>query len=284
MPHRSKPPEKRSPGKFSVERPIWRLAGGKLRPVNDALIEERPVRLSFAGQEAAVLMATPGLERELAAGFALTMGWAGPDAPPPEVTWDEASRTAEVELALPQDAGLGAKAAGGGPLGSEQAPPLESGPGYSLDQVMGFTRAMAANQPIFDLTGASHAAAVFDHHAQMMVLAEDVGRHNAMDKALGSVWLGGGLGRAGAVGFSGRQSVEMVLKVVRAGIGLLAGISAPSARAARKAEELKLTLCGFSRKNRLNIYTHPGRISVEGEKLGAPRPDGHGIDLEKGGF
>ena len=261
---------------FCSPKTIWRLAGGRLRPVEDALIEERTVRLSFAGKEAAVLMATPGLERELAAGFALTMGWARPEDEPPEIVWDEASRTAETDLKLPPETGLGAKAAGGGPLGSEQAPPLGPGCGYSLEQVMGFTRAMAANQPIFDLTGASHAAAVFDSDAGMLTLAEDVGRHNAMDKALGSVWLRGLLGRAGAVGFSGRQSVEMVLKVVRAGIGLLAGVSAPSARAAKKAEELKLTLCGFSRKNRLNIYTHPGRISVEGKPLKAPLPKGPG--------
>ena len=265
---------------YSSKRPIWRLAHGELEPVHDELIEERPVRLCFAGQETAVLMATPGQERELAAGFTLTMGWAKPADAPPEIAWDESSRTVEVNLPLPQGAGLGAKAAGGGPLGSEKAPRLWPGCGYSLEEVMGFTRAMSANQPVFDVTGASHAAAVFDCRTRMLVLAEDVGRHNAMDKALGSVWLQGLLGQAGAVGFSGRQSVEMVLKVARAGIGILAGVSAPSALAARKAQELGLTLCGFSRRNRLNIYTHPGRISLGGETLGDPRPEGDGLAPE----
>ena len=122
-------------------------------------------------------------------------------------------------------------------------------------------RQMGGQQRVFQQTGGSHAAAVFDSAGTLLAVAEDLGRHNALDKAIGLALLRrGDLTGCGAV-LSSRLSLEMVLKAVRSGIEILLAVSAPTSLAIEVAQRFGVTLCGFVREGRATIYTHPQRIS-----------------------
>jgi FdhD protein len=120
---------------------------------------------------------------------------------------------------------------------------------------------MRSGQVLFDRTGATHAAAIFSHRGDLLAIAEDIGRHNALDKAIGKCLLGNIDTSGCAVCLSGRVSFELAAKSARAGIELIAAVSAPSSLAVRVAEACNITLCGFVRGEKATIYTHPRRIS-----------------------
>lgn len=119
---------------------------------------------------------------------------------------------------------------------------------------------MHDSQQIFRQTGGSHAAAIFDQSGEVLAVAEDLGRHNALDKAIGMVLLHrGDVANCGAV-LSSRLSLEMILKAVRTGLQMMLAVSAPTSLAIDVAEKFGVTLCGFVRDNRATIYTHPQRV------------------------
>lgn len=119
---------------------------------------------------------------------------------------------------------------------------------------------MRNRQAIFDSTGGAHGAAIFDSALSVVAVTEDLGRHNALDKAIGYRFLGD-QGFAGCGAFiSSRISYEMVAKAVRAGFEILAAISAPTSLAIEMAERSGMTLCGFVRSGSAEVYTHPHRI------------------------
>lgn len=120
---------------------------------------------------------------------------------------------------------------------------------------------MSEQQRIFRHTGGSHAAAIFDGQGTVLAVAEDLGRHNALDKVIGMVLLErGDLTNCGAV-LSSRLSVEMVVKAVRANLQMMLAVSAPTSLAIDVAEKFGVTLCGFVREKRATIYTHPDRVT-----------------------
>jgi FdhD protein len=116
-------------------------------------------------------------------------------------------------------------------------------------------------QHIFRMTGGAHAAGISDSSGKISAFAEDIGRHNALDKAIGKCLLGGLPMKSCAVALSGRVSLEMVTKSARAGIELIAAVSAPTSLAIEAAERWNITLCGFVRSDKLNVYTHSKRIT-----------------------
>ncbi len=119
---------------------------------------------------------------------------------------------------------------------------------------------MEGRQRLFNRTGGAHAAAVFSPAAELLATAEDLGRHNALDKAIGQCLLRGRATAGCGVLMSGRVSLEMIVKAARAGIELVAAVSAPSSLAVEAAAALGVTLCGFVRDGRLTAFSHPRRL------------------------
>jgi FdhD protein len=121
--------------------------------------------------------------------------------------------------------------------------------------------AMRQDQGIFDQTGGSHAAAIFDSAGQVVAVAEDLGRHNALDKAIGLALLQHGTITGFGVALSSRLSLEMVVKAIRSDLEIVLAVSAPTSLAVEVAQHFGVTLCGFVREDRATIYTHPARIT-----------------------
>ncbi len=117
-------------------------------------------------------------------------------------------------------------------------------------------------QTTFALTGSSHAAALFDRDGAILTFAEDIGRHNALDKAIGKCLLMRQATRGCGVVLSGRVSLEMIAKAARAGVELVVAVSGVSSYAIAAALRWNITLCGFVRNGRINIYTDPTRIRL----------------------
>lgn len=119
---------------------------------------------------------------------------------------------------------------------------------------------MREGQTIFDQTGGSHAAAIFDQCGNILFVAEDLGRHNALDKAIGMALLQRGTVAGCGVVLSSRVSLEMVLKAVRTGLQMMLAVSAPTSLAIEVADKFGVTICGFVREQRATVYSHPQRV------------------------
>lgn len=126
----------------------------------------------------------------------------------------------------------------------------------------GLPDALAASQPLFDRTGGLHAAGLFDRDGEPLSVAEDVGRHNALDKAIGERFLTGADDAPAVAVLSGRVSFELVQKAAAARVPIICAVSAPSSLAVDTADRLGLTLAGFVRDGRLTVYTHPERVAA----------------------
>lgn len=120
--------------------------------------------------------------------------------------------------------------------------------------------AMRSRQAAFDESGGTHAAGIFNREGHLLHISEDIGRHNAVDKAIGALLLQRKLGEAVCITVSGRISYEIVNKARAAGIPILASVSAPSGMAVEMAGEAGMTLLAFCRNDKLTVYTHPERI------------------------
>jgi FdhD protein len=251
----------------------------------DALATEEPleIRVVPAGRGAtrvAVTMRTPGADFELAAGFLFAEGIVrSPQdvtairyctegeqlfnvvnvALSPGAAWDPAT-LAERAFAVTSACGVCGKASIEAAMGAE-CPRIESGLAVRAEVLLALPDALRSAQAVFERTGGLHAAALFTAEGRLVRVREDVGRHNALDKLVGAALLAGELPLAdGVVLVSGRLSFELAQKAARAGVPVLAGVSAPSSLAVELAESVGMTLAGFVRGSRFNVYAGGGRI------------------------
>jgi FdhD protein len=259
--------------------PIRRYRRGKVQELTDLVVVEEPLEIRISGEPFQVLMRLPGYEKELALGFlytegivrdlseVITMHFCGtatdPLLPPNVVDvklTDAALARRErrhLEVAY-SSCGLCAKEAVAEIC--QKVPRVESSLTISAAALLDLMDRLLAAQPIFKATGGTHAVALATPGGDVFVTAEDVGRHNAMDKVIGRALLERRHLSGLVALLSGRLSFEMALKAIRAGLPLLAAVSAPTTMALALAQELGLTTVGFAREGRLNIYTHPQRI------------------------
>jgi len=236
--------------------------------VSDEVAVEEPLEIRVDGRALAVTMRTPGHDEELAAGFLYGEGLidTAPDAiGPPE---DLAANVVELSGPLLRDPGQrrfytssSCGVCGKGALEevAVHSSPLPDGPVVPRGVLAALPDRLG--QPTFERTGGLHATGLFDAGGESLISREDVGRHNAMDKVVGRRLLDRGLPLHGQVlCVSGRLSFELVQKAAVAGAPILVGVGAPSSLAISLAADRGLTLCGFARRGRLNVYSRAERV------------------------
>ena len=141
---------------------------------------------------------------------------------------------------------------------------LDGGPHVTAELLYGLPERLREAQGIFESTGGLHATGLFNSTGELVALREDVGRHNALDKLVGWAVLQGKVPlHDSLIVVSGRSSYEILQKAITAGAGVVCGISAPSSLAVALAERFGVTLVGFLRERRFNVYAHQRRILLE---------------------
>ena len=235
--------------------------------ISDVVAIEEPLEIRVDGAPLAVTMRTPGHDEELALGFLYGEGLidavreAG-------LTDDLANNTIEVAGPLIRDPGSrsfyttsSCGVCGKGALEEVAVTSAPLGPGPAITRELAAALPSRLEQPAFERTGGLHATGLFTAAGELLFSREDVGRHNAMDKVVGRALREGLLPLAGHVlCVSGRLSFELVQKAAVAGAPILVGVGAPSSLAVELADDRGLTLCGFARRGRVNVYTRPERI------------------------
>jgi len=261
-----------------------RGAHAAVRP--DRIVGEEPMEIRAVGPDGsapvsvAVTMRTPGHDAELAVGFLVTEGLIRPgdvdrttigdiatvSQPENEITvhlvraLDPAAISARHFVAT-ASCGICGKAS----LDqvAVRCDPLQAGPLVTPAALVGLPAALRSAQALFEETGGIHAAGLFDAAGRLLLLREDVGRHNALDKLVGAAALAGELPlRERVLLVSGRVSFEIVQKAAVAGIPIVAAISAPTDLAVDAARRLSMTLVGFLRGDGFNIYTGEERVAL----------------------
>jgi len=254
-------------------RPVRKVTPAGVEDVEDALAVEHWLRITLNGREVAALMCSPGHEEELGAGFALTQGLirsrvdllSSALRTDPELG-DTVRIVIPVELSLSMAERVTARGVCGGDVRLDADLPVldRDEPVVRADVLERMARGMTAGQKVYKRSGGTHAAGVFTVDGELVVVREDVGRHNALDKAVGHCLLSScGLGDKVIV-ITGRASREIVTKAAWAGVPVLASVSAATAAGAEAADRARLTLVSFLRGRRMNICSHPQRIDVGG--------------------
>jgi FdhD protein len=234
----------------------------------DELAVEEPLEIRVGGRAVAVTMRTPGHDEELALGFLLSEGFEPVSA---TLSDDLAANTVEVEAPgvdlgrlernFYTSSSCGVCGKGALEAVAVSAPFVSSDLRMSLDLVAALPERLRSAQHAFEATGGLHATGLFDARGKVVAVREDVGRHNAMDKVLGHALLADLLPLARhALCVSGRLSFELVQKAAVAGCPIVVAVGAPSTLAVDLAANRGITLCGFVRDGRANVYTETWRI------------------------
>jgi len=252
----------------------WQQASG------DVVATEEPLEIRVEGRSIAVVMRTPGHDRELAAGFLLSEGVIASADDLFEISTcpsaEPGHSAVEVLLRRPEQLNLEAltrhvfTSSSCGVCGKasiaaamQTHPPLEPPGAAAVEAALLFSlpERQRAAQPAFAETGGLHASSLFDFQGRLLMTREDAGRHNALDKLIGAALLERRLPLSECILLlSGRTSFELVQKALAARLPVVAAIGAPSSLAVLLARDAGITLCGFLRAERCNVYTHPARL------------------------
>jgi FdhD protein len=270
-------PDAGETGSGFVARTVDRWRGGQATQVDDWVAEEMPIAMLYNGVSFAVMMATPQDLDDFALGFSLSEGLV--DAPSqvlgvesqslleglqlriqvsPEAHGAHLSN--EQERLLPGRSGCGICGTRELEQAIRQSPPVGVGSHVSRSALEKALAQLHALQPMNAATGAVHATAWADPDGNIVLVREDVGRHNALDKLIGAMHRAALNPQFGMALVTSRASYEMVTKAASAGISFLAAISAPTALAIELARSAGITLVGFARPGSHNVYTHPHRL------------------------
>jgi FdhD protein len=253
--------------------------GEPLPAQEDEVAVEEPLEIRIEGRSIAVVMRTPGHDRELAAGFALTEGIVRDGSEIFEITscLTNASAGNAVEITLidpskfdlaklsrhvfsSSSCGICGKATIEAAM--QRFPSIKAAPTLDPNILLRLPQKLAAAQETFQRTGGLHACALFDSSGDLLLLREDVGRHNALDKLIGHQLLANRLPLGNCILLlSGRVSFEMTQKALAAGLALIAAISAPTSLAIEFARANQQTLIGFLRGETMNVYSGAERIT-----------------------
>jgi FdhD protein len=235
---------------------------------SDLVAVEEPLELRVDGEPVAVTMRTPGNDEELAAGFLYGEGLVH-EAPRVGLTDDLAANAIEVEGPLAREltgrrfyttSSCGVCGKGALEEVAVHCSPLPDGPSIPRELLASLPERLS--QPGFAQTGGLHATGLFDAAGELVCVREDVGRHNAMDKVIGWALLADRLPlHERVLCVSGRLCFELVQKAAVAGAPVLVGVGAPTSLAIELAEDRGLTLCGFARQGRINVYSHAARVT-----------------------
>jgi FdhD protein len=262
--------------------------GESASPKSDAVVVEEPLELRLSAADAvrtlAVTMRTPGNDFELAAGFAIGEGIVRTAEELARISYcldrelepDQRYNVVTLELArpaLPELRGLERHFVTNSACGvcgraqldalrNSGVAPLDDDARLSTELLYSLPERMRAAQRVFESTGGLHAAALFDARAELLALREDVGRHNAVDKIVGWAAMGRRLPLSGTVlAVSGRAGYDIVQKAAVARIPVVCSVSAPSSLAIDLARAFNITLAGFVRGRRANVYSAAFRIA-----------------------
>lgn len=258
--------------------PVATLRDGMTRATQDCVAEEAPVALVINGAPHVVMMATPGDLADFALGFVLSEAIVERREDVELLGVSALDNGFEVSLRIPESrhARLADRRrnlvgrSGCGLCGSETiaeamrpAPHVPAGLAIETAALHRALHALRSRQPINAVTGATHAAGWADGSGRLLLVREDVGRHNALDKLIGAMRAADLDATRGFAVITSRASYEMVLKAATVGMPLLAAISAPTALAVRMAEDAGLTLVGFARNNDHVVYACGARLIAD---------------------
>jgi FdhD protein len=255
-----------------------RVAPRHATSVAETVAVETPIALVYNGIEHVVMMASPTDLEDFAVGFTLAEGIVGAADEVGAIDISEVAHGLRLDVAIPDaDArrlqrhrrNLAGRTGCGlcGVAGIDQAlrplPKLPPGARIASSAIVKALGALPRGQRVNRQTGSVHAAAFCEAEGRVVVVREDVGRHNALDKVIGAIARAGGEGGHGFAIVTSRCSMEMVQKAATVGIPVLVAISAPTSLAIELAETSSLCLVAFARGETFNVYTHPERITVD---------------------
>lgn len=266
---------------------VWVVEKGKMRSQSDQVVTEEPleIRLHSPPTTLAITMRTPGADFELVAGFLYSEGVVNSSEDIQRLSYcinpeiDKAQKYNIVNVQLREGLSFNlqplerhfftSSACGICGKASIEAlhlrgcPLILDGPSITPELICHLPKQLHSAQRLFSTTGGLHAAALFDAQGQLLSLQEDIGRHNALDKLIGSAFLSNQLPLNNHIVLvSGRSSFEILQKCVMAGIPIVCAISAPSSLAVTLAREFGITLIGFLRGERFNVYTGRERLQL----------------------
>ncbi|MFC1652597.1 formate dehydrogenase accessory sulfurtransferase FdhD [Planctomycetota bacterium] len=267
-----------TPESFATVEVLRLREGALIELVEDQVISEEPVTVMVDRLGNFTIMATPADQEALAIGFVFSEGLIeGMDEVLDVCIKEQQPNVVGIQIQNPGKIAHQRNmivASSCGMCGTRNIatlfsdlPPCPNTLAMTSTSVWDMIDQLQARQQLFHMTGGAHAAAILDTSGRILAFAEDLGRHSALDKAIGKCLMAGQSPQGQAVALSGRISLEMVTKAARAGIELIAAVSAPSSLAVKAADHWKITLCGFVRSNRFNVYTHAHRlVAAKGEQ------------------